>query len=145
MTEKIHYTEFNKKYTFLSGKGLKAVPKGVDESKIKKHKYQAEATEIDGIKFPSKKEATVYCKLKQWESFGQISELITNAEKQGKDRVRYIFQLEPFKSWYEPDFQYFDEHTKQYVVADAKGVKTTEYKRKKRLMKKMFGIDILEY
>ena len=44
---------------------------------------------------------------------------------------------------YIADFVYYDEKG-NYIVNDVKGFRTPEYKRKKRLMKVILGIDILE-
>lgn len=43
---------------------------------------------------------------------------------------------------YESDFDYYNPHA--YVVEDAKGVRTDVYKLKKKLMKAIHGIEILE-
>jgi len=146
MTEKMKAAEFNKLYEFeRKGRGLKAVPKSTSAKDKKQHKYRAETTERDGIKFPSKKEAKTYDKLKLMERAGQIKDLKVNAALKGDEKLKYIFQEEPFHYRYEPDFEYFDIFLQQHIVADAKGVRTPEYKKKKRLMKKMFEIEILEY
>lgn len=45
---------------------------------------------------------------------------------------------------YEADFQYLDMETGRTVVEDVKGVRTPVYKLKKKLMRAIYQIDILE-
>lgn len=45
---------------------------------------------------------------------------------------------------YVADFVYLDCETKQFIVEDAKGFKTKEYRNKKTLMKNIFNIEIKE-
>jgi hypothetical protein len=98
----------------------------------KKHKYNATRTEVDGIKFMSAKEAKVYQKLKLCEKAGSIKNL--------RLQVRYDL-IRPTK--YIADFVYIDNNGNE-IVADAKGCKTPEYKRKKKYMELQHGIKIVE-
>lgn len=97
------------------------------------HKYRAKPTIVDGIKFASAKEARRYGVLKQLEKAGKIDEL--------RLQVRYPIVIETV---YVADFVYIDNHTGKYVVEDVKGYKTREYLRKKKLMRKQHGVDIVE-
>ena len=45
---------------------------------------------------------------------------------------------------YVADFVYLDARTGQKIVEDTKGHRTREYLKKRRLMKKVHGINILE-
>lgn len=45
---------------------------------------------------------------------------------------------------YIADFRYFDNRRGGWVTEDAKGCKTRDYKLKKKLVKALHGIDILE-
>ena len=45
---------------------------------------------------------------------------------------------------YRADFYYFDKKQGKYVVEDAKGVKTDVYKMKKKLMRSVHGLNIVE-
>lgn len=100
------------------------------------HKYHAEKTEVDGIKFDSKKEAQRYKELKLLERAGEIHDLqlqvpYTLIPKSEHGRaVKYI-----------ADFVYFENGKR--VVEDTKGFRTKEYKLKKRMMAEI-GIDIRE-
>lgn len=139
---KMTLKDFKQSYE-IDCKTGRAFPKGVAEGKIHKYRAVSDTREIDGkeVKFPSKKEAKTYDKLALMERAGRITELKVNAGL--KPKIKYIFQTEPFNYWYEPDFEYLENGIK--VVADAKGIRTAEYKRKKRLMKEMFDIEIVEY
>ncbi len=97
------------------------------------HKYKAKPTIVDGIKFASAKEARRYGVLKQLEKAGKIDEL--------RLQVRYPIVIETV---YVADFVYIDNYTGKYVVEDVKGYKTREYLRKKKLMRKQHGVDIVE-
>lgn len=102
-----------------------------------RNKYHAEKTEIDGIKFASKKEARRYQELKQLEEAGEIRHLklqvpFTLFEKNEYGRViKYV-----------ADFTYYEGD--QYVVEDVKGILTPLYKLKKRIVAEHFGIKIKE-
>lgn len=100
---------------------------------MRRHKYKAVRTEVDGIKFASKKEAARYVNLKLLERAKIIENL----------RLQVRFELNEggtFKYGYIADFVYF-EGGKQ-VVEDAKGFLTPEFKKKQKLMKKVHGIEI---
>jgi len=45
---------------------------------------------------------------------------------------------------YIADFVYVDARTGKTIVEDCKGMRTATYKKKRRLMKKLFNITILE-
>ena len=105
----------------------------VDEPK--KNKYSAIKTEVDGIIFDSKREATRYYDLRIRQRQGLIQnlvlqkkfELVVNGVKIGS---------------YVADFVYTEEG--QSIVEDAKGVKTPVYRLKKKLMLALYGIEIRE-
>ena len=107
-------------------------PTGVPE---KRHKYGAQKTEVDGIIFPSAKEAGRYTRLKLLEGAGLITDLQLQVEFElnegGTHSLKYI-----------ADFVYIDVMTSAKVVEDAKGYHTKEYRKKRRLMRKVYGIII---
>ena len=105
--------------------------------------------------FDSKKEARRYRELKLLESSGMISDL--------KRQVKYVLipaQREPETKGkrggikkgklierecsYTADFVYRDNETGMQVVEDTKGVRTTEYKLKRKMMLYFYGIRIKE-
>ena len=91
-------------------------------------------TIVDGIKFDSKREAKRYTELRLLEKAGKISDL--------KLQVKFLFQIGGVyikypsgrQMYYKPDFFYFDEEKKDYVIEDAKGHLTETYKIKRALM-----------
>lgn len=102
---------------------------------MRKNKYSAIKTEVDGIKFDSKAEARRYQNLRLLEKAGEISELSL--------QPRYDLVVNGKKcGFYKADFKYI-ENGKE-VVEDVKGITTTVYKLKKKLVKAIYGIDIYE-
>ncbi len=102
---------------------------------IKRSKYGAKKTVVDGITFDSQAEATRYGVLKVIQSAGLITDLRLQVPYQitvnGKRVCRYV-----------ADFVYI-ENGKE-VVEDVKGMKTPVYNLKKKLMEAVFGVVILE-
>lgn len=111
------------------------------ESSGKKSKYRNIKTEINGIKFDSKREAKRYQELMVLMNSGAISDLrlqedITLQEaytKPSGERVRAIR--------YRADFTYLRDGER--VVEDTKGFRTDTYKIKKK-MAEAKGIEIKE-
>lgn len=94
-------------------------------------KYHARKTTVDGIEFDSAKEAKRYTKLRDMEEDGEIQGL----------RLQVPFELLPsfecdgikYRGMrYVADFVYYRDG--KQIVEDVKGVKTAEYKLKKKLM-----------
>ena len=101
-------------------------------------KYKAKRTEIDGIKFASKKEATRYQELKLLEKAGEIKEL----ELQPKFPM--VINCAKICT-YIADFKYYDNDLKDYVVEDVKGFRTQVYSLKKRLLLALYpGVNFRE-
>jgi hypothetical protein len=99
-------------------------------------KYHAIRTEVDGIVFPSRKEARRYQELQLAEKAGVISGL----ERQ----VKYPLTINGVKvADYICDFRY-RERGVGVVVEDTKGMRTPVYRLKKKIMKALYDIDILE-
>jgi hypothetical protein len=108
---------------------------------MKRNKFNAKKTEIDGIVFHSRKEAARYSQLKLYEKGGLISDL----------RLQVTYQLiEPMRIngkhhraiCYIADFVYYDTVHKCEVVEDVKGMITDIFRIKLRLMKQVHGIEI---
>lgn len=109
----------------------------VDEENFeKKSKYSSAKTDIDGVRFDSKKEAEFYAELKLREKAGEISHL--------RLQPRYLLQ-EAFKHEgkqyreieYVADFEYIENSIT--VVVDVKGFKTAVYMLKKKLFLYRYG------
>ena len=98
-------------------------------------KYRARKTEIDGIKFDSKKEAKRYIALRELEKKGNIEKLML--------QPRFLLQ-EGFrkngktyrKIEYVADFMY--EQDGKLIIEDVKGIKTDVYKLKQKLFEKKY-------
>jgi hypothetical protein len=112
--------------------------KGNNESlpPLKKHKYGAKRTEVNGIVFDSAKEAKRYSELLLLLKAGEIGLLELQKDYElnagGTHSLKYI-----------ADFVYMTKEGLK-IVEDAKGYRTKEYLKKKRLMKKIHNITIKE-
>jgi len=107
-------------------------------------KYRNVPTEVDGIKFPSKKQANRYRELKLMQRAGAIMglelerwfDLVVNGVRIAKYRADFTYAEVIKKA---PDVEELVE-----VVEDSKGFRTREYRIKKKLMKAIHGIEIRE-
>lgn len=121
-------------------------------------KYNNTKVTIDGHNFDSKHEAERYCQLKLLQRAGQISNLelqkefilIPNQyryeERYGKNgkRLKDKQILVERKVSYYADFCYVDTETGKIVVEDAKGMRLSDYKIKRKLLLYIHGIEIQE-
>lgn len=104
------------------------------------HKYRAIPTEIDGILFASKREARRYGELKLLVAAREITDLVLQPRYDlvvpnvdgGLDKI----------CTYVADFEYTMLGIR--ITEDVKGVKTPLYKLKKKLLKSLHGISVLE-
>jgi len=107
-------------------------------------KYRNVPTEVDGIKFPSKRQANRYRELKLMEKHGAIIglelerwfDLVVNGVRVAKYRADFTYAEVIRKA---PDTDEIVE-----VVEDSKGFRTRDYRIKKKLMKAIHGIEIKE-
>jgi hypothetical protein len=103
-------------------------------------KYNNVKTEIDGITFDSKKEAAHYLQLQLLLRAGVIRDL--------RLQVPFVLAVNGVKvCTYRADFVYREKDKSRRwveVVCDVKGVRTPTYNLKKKLMKAIRGISILE-
>lgn len=107
-----------------------------EENLEKKSKYSSTKTDIDGIRFDSKKEAEFYAELKLREKVGEITHL--------RLQPRYLLQ-EAFKhdgKQYREmesvaDFEYIESGVT--VVVDVKGFRTAVYMIKRKLFLYRYG------
>lgn len=101
-------------------------------------KYGNKKTVVDGITFDSKWESQRYLYLKSLEKAGRVQ----NLELQ----PRFLIIINGQKiCTYVADFRYDKEDAEgnwEHIVEDAKGVETTEFKLKKKLMKAVHNIEI---
>jgi hypothetical protein len=108
----------------------------------KRGKYRAEPTEVDGHRFPSKREAERYRVLKAQLAAGEIWEL--------ELQPRYVLRVMNFETSiihvvgeYIADFKY-RRHGGIEVIEDAKGMKLPLYLLKKKIAEAQYGIRIQE-
>lgn len=118
-------------------------------------KYKNQKTVIDGIIFDSKREARRWQELKLAEAAGAIGNLerqvrfeLIPAQREPDTRgpkggIKPGKLLER-KVEYIADFVYIDLHTGEKVVEDTKGMRTPDYKIKRKLMLYMHGIRVRE-
>lgn len=108
----------------------------------KKQKYKNEKVSLDGLYFDSKKESKIWLDLKLLERSGAITglerqkayELIPNQRLENGKMER--------KCFYVADFVYSENGETR--VIDAKGVRTPDYVIKRKLMKFIHNIEIIE-
>lgn len=96
----------------------------------RKHKFSAKKTELDGIKFPSKLEASYYERLKLLQKAGEV--------------VFFLRQV-PFHLGggvtYRVDYQVFYTNG-EVAFIDVKGHETEEFITKKKLVESMYPVEI---
>ncbi len=106
--------------------------KNFANNKIKKSKYRANKTSIDGHTFDSKKEADYYCELK----------LKLQAKEINGFCLQPTFMLAPGLK-YKADFIVFNTDN-SYDVIDVKGIRTKEYITKKKVFEDKYNMKITE-
>lgn len=104
--------------------------------KKKPSKYRSKIVEYNGIKFHSQKECSRYKILLMLLEVGQIYDLQLQVKFELKVNDVLIER-------YVADFTYYDQQG-NYIVEDTKGFKTADYNRKRKWMKSVYGIIILE-
>lgn len=118
-------------------------------------KYRSEKTEIDGNIFDSKKEAKRYQQLKLLEAAGEIKDLRTQVkyvliptqrepDTIGKRGGVHKGKLLEKECAYYADFVYTRADTGETVVEDAKGMRLSDYKLKRKMMLFFHGIKVSE-
>ena len=104
---------------------------------MKRSKYGAIRTKVDGITFASRKEARRFGELKLLERAGHIHNL--TCQRPFPITVNGILVCK-----YVADFTYYEIPSERYVVEDVKGIKTAIYRLKKKLLLAVYNIEILE-
>lgn len=107
----------------------------------KQNKYRNKITELDGIKFHSRKEAARYSELKLLEKSKAISDLRLQVKYELIPKLVINGKTERAIS-YVADFVYIDNVYSNEIVEDVKGMQTDIFKIKYRLMKQIYDIDI---
>lgn len=100
-------------------------------------KYNAKPTIVDGVRFASRKEAARYRELCLMQRAGEIEDLELQPKfplvVSGINVGTYI-----------ADFRYLDRTTGERIVEDVKGVRTSVYKIKAKLVKALHGVEVFE-
>jgi len=97
-----------------------------------KHKFKAKATETDGIKFASQKEAKRYSSLKMLQKIGDVLFFLRQVPFHLPGGVKYVC-----------DFLIFWANG-TVTIEDVKGFKTEIYKAKKKMVEDIYPITISE-
>lgn len=106
----------------------------------KPHKYRAQPTVVDGIRFDSKAEARRYVELKLLVRAGQISMLTLQPSFDCIVNGQLICR-------YRADFEYMDHNGERLTVEDVKSpitAKNPVYRIKKKLVEALYQIQIRE-
>lgn len=104
----------------------------------KESKYKSKKTEVDGILFDIKKEASRYKELKLLERAGVIKDLKLQPKFLLLDTIRTEEETLRKKS-YIADFMYYDCEKNKTIVEDVKGFKTADYSLKKHMFIEKYG------
>ena len=100
--------------------------RGELDSRQREHKFKAQQTTVDGIKFPSKKEAARYVYLTHMQELGVISDLETQPSFTLQDGFRDRQGNYHRRIGYKADFRYTEVSTGADVVEEVKGGKATQ-------------------
>lgn len=101
---------------------------------IRRSKYGAKRTTIDGVSFDSRLEARRWGVLRIQEMAGEITDL--------RRQVKFELAVNCYPiGYYIADFTYRKDG--KLIVEDSKGVLTDVFRLKSKLMKAIHGIDIL--
>lgn len=97
-----------------------------------RHKFNAKPTELDGIKFASKKEAKYYQELKLRQAAGLVLFFLRQVPFHLPGNVRYVCDFAEFLA------------DGQVRFVDVKGYKTDMYKLKRKQVQAVYGVTIEE-
>lgn len=97
-----------------------------------RHKFHAKKTELDGITFPSKKEAKRYTELKMLKESEEVLFYLRQVPFHLPGNVRYVC-----------DFMVFWSNG-EITIEDVKGMKTDMYIVKKKILEDTYPIEITE-
>lgn len=97
-----------------------------------RHKFKAKPQELDGIKFPSKKEAKRYRELKTLQELGEVLFFLRQVPFHLEAGVKYVC-----------DFLVFWTNG-EVSIEDVKGIKTDMYILKKKMVEATYPVTITE-
>lgn len=96
------------------------------------HKFHAQPTELDGIKFASKKEARYFGGLQLARKSGDLLFFLRQVPFHLPGGVRYVCDFAEF--WKSGEVRF----------VDVKGFRTAQFKSKKKMVEALYPITILE-
>lgn len=95
-----------------------------------RHKFNAVRTELDGIKFDSKREAEYYSELKERVTNGEVVFFLRQCPFHLPGNIKYIVDFVEFLA------------TGDVLFTDVKGMETPVYKMKKKLVESTYPIKL---
>lgn len=112
-----------------------------------KNKLHAEPTELDGIRFASKKEARRYAELKLLQSAGIIGPIELQPKYVlGSESAPVKIKSKGYpngrRAAYYADFKYYDYREKAWIVEDTKGYDTALSRLKRAIVEAQYQIEI---
>jgi len=105
-------------------------------------KYRNQPTEVDGIRFPSKAEASRYQELKLLERAGEIKDLELQPKFTFWINGKFLTYDTGHKITYTADFRYKEGEYWEEIVEDKKGFMTQPTRIRLALMKAVNGIEV---
>ncbi len=96
-----------------------------------KHKFNAKPTQTNGIKFPSKKEAAYYNKLRMAQQAGDLLFFFRQVPIHLPGNSKYVLDFMEF--WADQEIRF----------VDVKGMQTKMFKLKKRQVEALYPIKII--
>src|SRR5216110_230606 len=122
----------------VSGYQCQAIRDG-GKAMIKASKYHNRKTTYQGVRFDSQKEAKRYQELQWMQQAGLIQDL--------ELQPRYDLIVNGHKlGFYRGDFRYKEVATDSVILEDVKSpaTRTAVYRLKKKLVKALYGVEIIE-
>ena len=107
-------------------------------------KYKSVKTEYNGVIYDSKKEAKYAFILDVLKKEGRISDIRRQVKFEWEEQCHANGMMVTFKRKYLADFTYFDLKKNERVIVDVKGCLTAEYKKKKKIVERLFNVEIIE-
>ena len=113
-----------------------------------RNKLHAEPTEIDGIRFASKKEALRYSELKIMHAAGEIGPIELQPKfPLGTDGAPVLIKSKGYpngrRAAYYADFRYYDKIKGAIVVEDTKGYDTALSRLKRAIVEAQYKIEVV--
>jgi len=114
------------------------------DASTRRHKYGARAVVVDGVRFPSQREANRYGELRLLERAGEIRDLTLQPRFELHAHLLSIVHKPPVSiGAYLADFAYVTKDGTT-VIEDCKGFRTPLYRWKKKHVEAEYGVRIVE-